>query len=213
MYAKWEQTEFFIRFKVDGVVKWEFNSLKTLDWITTPFVERKYYNGRWRSAWGNIVGVSTPYSCKGYDEIFEIEWLIISPYTESFKARNEQYTITDSGVFNQRFDNVFSFTNEHTSTYRTARIVIQFTAWEKDDGYQHVMLYDGSGSGATLLGERQFEHGGSKKDTNPADYEFVFEINLSNMTNKNLCVRYSASGFGADTWYNAAMTGSITFYE
>ena len=75
------------------------------------------------------------------------------------------------------------------------------------------MLYDGSGSGATLLGERQFEHGGSKKDTNPADYEFVFEINLSNMTNKNLCVRYSASGFGADTWYNAAMTCSITFYE
>ena len=213
VYAKWEQTEFFIRFKVDGVVKWEFNSLKTLDWITTPFVERKYYNGRWRSAWGNVVGVSTPYSCKGYDEIFEIEWLIISPYTESFKARNEQYTITDSGVFNQRFDNVFSFTNEHTSTYRTARIVIQFTAWEKDDGYQHVMLYDGSGSGATLLGERQFEHGGSKKDTNPADYEFVFEIDLLYMTNKNLCVRYSASGFGADTWYNAAMTGSITFYE
>ena len=213
VYAKWEQTEFFIKFKVDGVVKWEFNSLKTLDWITTPFVQRKYYNGRWKSTWGNVVGVSAPYSCKGYDEIFEIEWLIISPYTESFKARNEQYTITDSGVFNQRFDNVFSFTNEHTSTYRTARIVIQFTAWEKDDGYQHVMLYDGSGSGATLLGERQFEHGGSKKDTNPADYEFVFEIDLLYMTNKNLCVRYSASGFGADTWYNAAMTGSITFYE
>lgn len=33
------------------------------------------------------------------------------------------------------------------------------------------------------------------------------------LSNKSLCVRYSASGFGADTWYNSAMTCSIILYE
>ncbi len=76
-----------------------------------------------------------------------------------------------------------------------------------------LMLYDGASSGSTLLAEQKFEHGGSKKETSPARYEFVFEIDILYLSNKSLCVRYSASGFGADTWYNSAMTCSIILYE
>ena len=75
------------------------------------------------------------------------------------------------------------------------------------------MLYDGSGSGATLLAEQKFEHGGNKKDTTAKRYEFTFKLDMSKLANKDLCIRYSASGFGADTWYNNAMTCSATYYE
>ena len=211
VYAKWEPMVFTMTFYNNGslVATKQVSNGRS---FVTPNITKKYHYGTWRSLLSTVY-IGGSLTCRGADERFDAQWYVTSPYTVSTYIRNNQYTITDSGVFNQSYDNVFPFTSEETSIYATARIVIQFTAWEKDDGYQHVMLYDGSGSGATLLGERQFEHGGSKKDTNPADYEFVFEINLSNMTNKNLCVRYSASGFGADTWYNTTMTCSITFYE
>ena len=211
VYAKWEPMVFTMTFYNNGslVATKQVSNGRS---FVTPNITKKYHYGTWRSLLSTVY-IGGSLTCRGADERFDAQWYVTSPYTVSTYIRNNQYTITDSGVFNQSYDNVFPFTSEETSIYGTARIVIQFTAWEKDDGYQHVMLYDGSGSGATLLGERQFEHGGSKKDTNPADYEFVFEINLSNMTNKNLCVRYSASGFGADTWYNTTMTCSITFYE
>ena len=211
VYAKWEPMVFTMTFYNNGslVATKQVSNGRS---FVTPNITKKYHYGTWRSLLSTVY-IGGSLTCRGADERFDAQWYVTSPYTVSTYIRNNQYTITDSGVFNQSYDNVFPFTSEETSIYATARIVIQFTAWEKDDGYQHVMLYDGSGSGATLLGERQFEHGGSKKDTNPADYEFVFEIDLLYMTNKNLCVRYSASGFGADTWYNAAMTGSITFYE
>lgn len=211
VYAKWEPMVFTMTFYNNGslVATKQVSNGRS---FVTPNITKKYHYGTWRSLLSTVY-IGGSLTCRGADERFDAQWYVTSPYTVSTYIRNNQYTITDSGVFNQSYDNVFPFTSEETSIYGTARIVIQFTAWEKDDGYQHVMLYDGSGSGATLLGERQFEHGGSKKDTNPADYEFVFEINLSNMTNKNLCVRYIASGFGADTWYNTTMTCSITFYE
>lgn len=211
VYAKWEPMVFTMTFYNNGslVATKQVSNGRS---FVTPNITKKYHYGTWRSLLSTVY-IGGSHTCRAADERFDAQWYVTSPYTVSTYIRNNQYTITDSGVFNQSYDNVFPFTSEETSIYETARIVIQFTAWEKDDGYQHVMLYDGSGSGATLLGERQFEHGGSKKDTNRADYEFVFEISLSNMTNKNLCVRYSASGFGADTWYNAAMTCSITFYE
>lgn len=211
VYAKWEPMVFTMTFYDNGSLVATIQVSNGRSFVT-PNITKKYHYGTWRSLLSTVY-IGGSHTCRAADERFDAQWYVTSPYTVSTYIRNNQYTITDSGVFNQSYDNVFPFTSEETSIYETARIVIQFTAWEKDDGYQHVMLYDGSGSGATLLGERQFEHGGSKKDTNPADYEFVFEINLSNMTNKNLCVRYSASGFGADTWYNAAMTCSITFYE
>lgn len=211
VYAKWEPMVFTMTFYDNGSLVATIQVSNGRSFVT-PNITKKYHYGTWRSLLSTVY-IGGSHTCRAADERFDAQWYVTSPYTVSTYIRNNQYTITDSGVFNQSYDNVFPFTSEETSIYETARIVIQFTAWEKDDGYQHVMLYDGSGSGATLLGERQFEHGGSKKDTNRADYEFVFEISLSNMTNKNLCVRYSASGFGADTWYNAAMTCSITFYE
>lgn len=211
VYAKWEPKVFTMTFYNNGSLVATMRVSNGRSFVT-PNITKKYHYGTWRSLL-STVSIGGSHTCRAANERFDAQWYVTSPYTVSTYMRNTQYTITDSGVFNQSYDNVFPFTSEETSIYETARIVIQFTAWEKDDGYQHVMLYDGSGTGATLLGERQFEHGGSKKDTNPADYEFVFEINLSSMTNKNLCVRYSASGFGADTWYNNAMTCSITFYE
>lgn len=90
-------------------------------------------------------------------------------------------------MFSQSYDNVFTFSNEVTNLYRTARITVQFTAREKDDGYQHVMLYDGASSLSTLLAEQIFEHGGNKKETSPARYEFVFEIDILYLSNKSLC--------------------------
>ena len=212
VYAKWEIHEFAITFSSDGRVVQSIVVSKG-GTITSPSISKDYHRGMWRSSMRNFITPGASYTCKGYNENFYMEWEVISPYTEKTYVRNSTYTITDSGVFNQNYDNVFSFTKGQANIYSTVKIVVQFTAWEKDDGYQHVMLYDGSGSGATLLAEQKFEHGGNKKDTTAKRYEFTFELDMSKLANKSLCVRYSASGFGADTWYNNAMTCSVTYYE
>ena len=213
VYAEWLQVDFTITFKDGGNVLRKYVVREGIT-VSAPIINNiRYHNGRWKSVFGNTIASGSSYACKGYDEIFNIEWILITPYNAGTYTRNGEYTITDNGVFSQRYDNVFTFSNEVTNLYRTARITVQFTAREKDDGYQHVMLYDGASSGSTLLAERIFEHGGSKKETSPARYEFVFEIDILYLSNKSLCVRYSASGFGADTWYNSAMTCSIILYE
>lgn len=213
VYAEWLQVDFTITFKDGGNVLRKYVVKEGIT-VSAPIISNiRYHNGRWKSVFGNTIASGSSYACKGYDEIFNIEWILITPYNAGTYTRNGEYTITDNGVFSQSYDNVFTFSNEVTNLYRTARITVQFTAREKDDGYQHVMLYDGASSGSTLLAERIFEHGGSKKDTSPARYEFVFEIDILYLSNKSLCVRYSASGFGADTWYNSAMTCSIILYE
>ncbi len=213
VYAEWLQVDFTITFKDGGNVLRKYVVREGIT-VSAPIINNiRYHNGRWKSVFGNTIASGSSYACKGYDEIFNIEWILITPYNAGTYTRNGEYTITDNGVFSQRYDNVFTFSNEVTNLYRTARITVQFTAREKDDGYQHVMLYDGASSGSTLLAEQIFEHGGSKKETSPARYEFVFEIDILYLSNKSLCVRYSASGFGADTWYNSAMTCSIILYE
>lgn len=213
VYAEWLQVDFTITFKDGGNVLRKYVVKEGIT-VSAPIISNiRYHNGRWKSVFGNTIASGSSYACKGYDEIFNIEWILITPYNAGTYTRNGEYTITDNGVFSQSYDNVFTFSNEVTNLYRTARITVQFTAREKDDGYQHVMLYDGASSGSTLLAERIFEHGGSKKETSPARYEFVFEIDILYLSNKSLCVRYSASGFGADTWYNSAMTCSIILYE
>lgn len=212
VYAKWEIHEFSITFSSDGRVVQSIVVSKG-GTITSPSISKDYHRGMWRSSMRNFITPGASYTCKGYNENFYMEWEVISPYTEHADRRDSTYTITDSGVFNQNYDNVFSFKKGQANIYSTVKIVVQFTAWEKDDGYQHVMLYDGSGSGATLLAEQKFEHGGNKKDTTAKRYEFTFELDMSKLANKDLCIRYSASGFGADTWYNNAMTCSVTYYE
>lgn len=212
LYAGWKPKSVVITYDFgNGKVVKEVHEYN--ETIYTLSATKDFHRGVWRSSFGYSVQIGMPYTCKDTDERFYLQWEVISPYTEKTYVRNSTYTITDSGVFNQNYDNVFSFTKGQANIYSKVKIVIQFTAWEKDDGYQHVMIYDGSGTGATLLGEKQFEHGGSKKDTNPADYEFVFEVDMSKLANKDLCIRYSASGFGSDTWYNNAMTCSVTYYE
>ena len=65
-------------------------------------------------------------------------------------------------------------------------------------------IYNGGSSSATQLAHWEFEHGGSRKDGNPAEYVYEVEVPISQVSGKEIYVRYDASGAFGDTWYNNA---------
>ena len=79
-------------------------------------------------------------------------------------------------------------------------LTITLDAKEVNDGYQYIALYDGVSTSAKQFGNQRFEHGSGTTDTNYWSHSFTFTINLSDITNSILCLRFNASGFGSDTW-------------
>ena len=173
--------------------------------LTAPRITRPYKTGYWQDEVGITVefGETRQYSC---DHDFNgVMWTIERTKLDRYN-RSTTFTITDADRFGQSYDELwFSVGLDAKYAYQYLEISISFKAWEKDDGYQYVYLYDGPSSSAQLLGTYAFEHGAGKKDTNPATYSHTFKITTSAAYGKTLCLRYGADGAFADTWYNNTM--------
>lgn len=123
-------------------------------------------------------------------------------------ARSATYTITDSGRFNQPFDSLaytadFGLSELYDFGYRTIRIKMYIDISEKSDGYQGILVYNGTSESSTYLAGLEINHGGSKKVTSTYTYLVEFDITLTKGMSDWLCIRYGASGVGNDDWYNS----------
>lgn len=133
---------------------------------------------------------------------------------------NTEYTITDSGRFNQSCDtinlnNYFNISELITQGYSTFTITVTLSMKEVNAGYQHVFIYNTDSKSATdsnLLTSKQFEHGGSgSANTTYADSSFTATLSSSDVANGKICIRYGASGEDSDTWNNKNVRVTITF--
>ena len=127
-------------------------------------------------------------------------------YIEPACGRNGDYKITDSGRFNQEFDEVAIGMKWGTPGYDALKQIgvkylvlqIELTAWEVNDGYQYIFIYDGESKKANLLSEQKFEISSSSEKV----LNFTFVIDIEKIKNVDvLYVRYGASGNGSDTWH------------
>ncbi len=126
-----------------------------------------------------------------------------------YGQNNTVYTITDSGVFNQgsetvniglASDNLYQ--DLKTLGIKYLSLTIKVKLHEKNDGYQHIYLYNGSTSSASVLWQTTIDHRGNSTGTSPSVYTYYIPIAIDDIQNlSSLCIRYSASGSFADTWY------------
>ena len=131
-------------------------------------------------------------------------------YDHSYFVDSRIYTITDSGRFNQSYDtieiklNSTQISNLQKMGMKYLFLHIKLQLCEVNDGYQYVFVYDGVGSGATLLWESEaIRHGGDGANTNYKVYEMRILIPLDKIQNVSaLYVRYGASGNYEDNWKN-----------
>jgi hypothetical protein len=156
---------------------------------------------------------------KYYSNLFKAGAIYGSSYaTEQIFLRSEEYTITDSGRFKQKYDE-FSFYDLYAKKiaimkllgYKKVNIKISMQVREVDDGYQYVFAYNGRGENDTLLKELRFEHTPGKKDTQYRYHDLTLSnIDLSQITDK-IVLRYGASGNFEDTWKNRNLTIQLVF--
>ena len=126
-------------------------------------------------------------------------------------VRAEQFTVTDSGVFNQSSDWIsfqkitgYSLSQLIEQGYKTITFTGNLTAWQKDDGYKYMQVYDGTGSNATRIGEWWIDHrDGKTKRVYQLNNDGTWTFDLEALNSETLCFRYTASGTFSDTWYNS----------
>ena len=125
-------------------------------------------------------------------------------------------TITDSGRFNQSYDQIFTgltngdlYNDLDNLGIKYLSITLKINMWEVDDGYQYIFLYDGPNESSNLIWSVEIEHGGSGKSSTPRVYEFEIFVPIESIRNcQYLYIRYGASGMFSDTWQN-----DIIYYE
>ncbi len=202
-YAKWESKIYTLYFSSDDGYS---NSITAAygQTVTLLSLSREFRTGQWRRTSDNsMFNFGAHYVCAG-TATFKAVFTVIDGYFYKTSARDGTFTIEDKGQFNNSCDYTVTIASETALYYSKVRIAIYFTAWEKDDGYQHVYIYNGGSSSATQLAHWEFEHGGSRKDGNPAEYVYEVEVPISQVSGKEIYVRYDASGAFGDTWYNNA---------
>ena len=128
-------------------------------------------------------------------------------YDKDNPSRSGTYTITDSGRFNQSYDQFTIGLAEYNDLVNIGieylAITLKINMWEVDEGYQYIFIYDGSGSNDTLLWETKITFGGSGKDTTPGVKEYQIYIPIDKLKDvQYLYIRYGASGAFGDTWRN-----------
>lgn len=131
-------------------------------------------------------------------------------------SRYGTYTITDSGRFNQSYDQIFTgltngdlYNDLDNLGIKYLSITLKINMWEVDDGYQYIFLYDGPNESSNLIWSVEIEHGGSGKSSTPRVYEFEIFVPIESIRNcQYLYIRYGASGMFSDTWQN-----DIIYYE
>lgn len=131
-------------------------------------------------------------------------------------SRYDTCTITDSGRFNQSYDQIFTgltngdlYNDLDNLGIKYLSITLKINMWEVDDGYQYIFLYDGPNESSNLIWSVEIEHGGSGKSSTPRVYEFEIFVPIESIRNcQYLYIRYGASGMFSDTWQN-----DIIYYE
>ena len=216
LYAKWEGKWFSIncynvKFKSETAYRcpsqYQHGVLFTLPRISfqTPYPDRQAHCEfiSWCSDAAlthEITSISA--SRTGTVNIYA-RWRYVSPGG----SRYSDYTITDSGRFNQRYDTVTIGMTWELPGYNALKAMgfkylvlqIELTAWEVNDGYQYIFIYDGESKDAKLLADKKFEISSSSAKVLPV---FTFIIDIEQLKNVDvLYVRYGASGNGSDTWH------------
>lgn len=129
----------------------------------------------------------------------------LSIHIPAKSIRLNEYTITDSGRFNQKYDTISVtdlITKVGISPYNNVKVYLTIEVNEIKDGYQHIYLYrDLSQSSNSLITEDMIEHVPGKIGINSTVYTLIFDVKLSDISN-GYVIRYGASGFQEDTWKN-----------
>ena len=136
-------------------------------------------------------------------------------------SRNGTYTITDDGAFNQgsNYDMIYiGFASNGLYNqlkglkinYLTINLKVRL--WEVHDGYQEIYIYGGSGSGNLLWSKTDIEHGGSKKNTTSAVYNYKITLSIESLKSIDyLYIRYSAHGSFEDDWRTDKMYCELSY--
>lgn len=158
-----------------------------------------------------------PFEYNGVEEYYSINSIGaeygLRPYTE--------YRINDSG----RFDNLYDVVNfkEITGLYvenikkddiKVIKIILDIKIKEVNDGYQYVFLYDGISSNANQLCPGvQIEHSPGEANANYKDFSMEFNIDINDIIDNKIIIRYGASGKNDDDWINTELYLRFAFYD
>ena len=160
------------------------------------------------------------YNPELYPTLYD-KWMDVSP--REYFIRNSTATITDSGREHQQVDvvymsNYLDKVGLQYAGYTKLNVILEIDAWEKDDGYQFIFIYNSRECadngleedihGDVYLHKIQFEHVAGRKSGDIEHYTFFFQIPLSSFGTE-LYVRYGASGILGDTWCNANLMLTI----
>lgn len=109
-------------------------------------------------------------------------------------------TVTDDGVMKQPYVDVPVFLGRglydevKDTTLSKIRITFSLNIWKVDDGYQHLLLYNGD----TVVWSHKMDHANGKNSTR---YTFTIELDLATYKDVDAFVlRFSASGNFSDDW-------------
>lgn len=154
---------------------------------------------------------------------------------KSYDVRENQITVTDVGRDNNPMDIVylsddFNLTDLSRAGYTELEIKITMQISEKDDGYQHVFLYknetvvktnnsvidwlDKNVFGNTdddpaMLFASTHEHDPDTANSNWEEITIQTRVKISDLE-KDLFLRYDASGKNEDTWYSKNVVVTVT---
>lgn len=142
--------------------------------------------------------------------------------TSTVRSLYSEYTIDDDGRFTNPFDKV-NFEAETGKTiaewkalgYNDVKIKITLDMREVNNGYQYVFVYQEdwtTGTGNYLFHTETIEHGGSGLETDWDDYDFyMLTIDLDDIDDGELFIRYGASGSWSDDWKNRNIRVTFEF--
>ncbi|MBO5354854.1 MAG: InlB B-repeat-containing protein [Clostridia bacterium] len=162
------------------------------------------------------------------------KWITVAESTE-YAVRSDVVTITDGGRQKQRLDQIlisddYNITDLKRAGYSSLKIKVAMDICEVDDGYQHIFLYKNENcisedtslsdvidkyvTGDTekdpnLLYEHKYEHVPSEVDTNWSEISFETTVQLDKLE-RDLYLRYDASGNKEDDWLNKNVVVTIT---
>ncbi len=150
--------------------------------------------------------------------------LIGSPITfdnDRLPVRQREFTITDENDLNKQPHDIIDLNTYcdysprvlRSNDYKTITITISLDMKEVDSGYQEFYIYNGAEmtSSNLLFQKTDYEYGGSSKKTTYGKVSFSKTLNLIEIQNPSLYIRYGAHGSGRDNWMNKNLYVTIQY--